>query len=521
MASSNVLGVQDAYALINSIAAQALGTELTATNTSSFVTVGEAIMQTGLESTLNAIGYVLGRTIFSIRPYRAKLSTLERDPERYGMITRKITYLYNQAEETSDFNTQLNPAQLDDGESIDMYVINAPKTVQLCFPGAQSLQYHYTRFRDQLRLAFSNETEFIRFWEGVSVEFYNNLEFQKEQKARAVLINRIAGNAAMGIGIVDMTYEFNAAFNTSYTREQLLTNYAEDFWKFACARIKADSDRLTDRSLANHASLDGYMPIIRHTPKDRQRCIMYNPAFINAKAQVYSTLFNPKYLDIGEFEGVNYWQSSDDPTAINVTPSILNTTTGEANAALSNVEIPYVLGCLFDEEAVGVMPKFDYISVTPFNSRGGYFNTFVHWLFKMYTDYSENFICYVMGDVATAKLTALIGTGDIGTQFDPDVTDYTVNVANNVTSITLYPNYTETFFIKCYLNDTFRGSLANVNVSVGDNIFKIVVGAPGYKSTTYTVNYVRAAEAKDGGGDDPEEKVEEPETKSTKSTKSK
>ena len=164
MASTNVLGVQDAYQLINQLAAQALGASIQATDLSSFVTVGEQLMQTGLESTLNAIGYILGRTIFSIRPYRAKLSTLEKDPERFGAITRKITYLTPWAEETDDFNTQIDGTKLADDASVDMFKIKGPKAVQLCFPGAVSLQDHYTIFRDQLRLAFSSPEELIRFW---------------------------------------------------------------------------------------------------------------------------------------------------------------------------------------------------------------------------------------------------------------------------------------------------------------------------------------------------------------------
>lgn len=438
MASSNVLGVQDAYQLINSIASQAIGaTGLTATDTSSFIKVGEAIMQTGLESTLNAIGYVLGKTIFSIRPYRAKLSTLEREAERFGFITRKITYLMMEAEATGDYNTQLNSSQLADGSSIDPYVIKKPKAMQLCFPGAESLQDHYTTFRDQLAVAFSNEAEFIRFWEGVSVNVYNMIELQKEAKARAVLCNRIAGQVAMGIGVRDLVAMYNTTFGTAYTREQLLTTYAESFWKFVTATVKIDSNKLTDMSAANHAQISGYAAIVRHTPKDRQRMIMYEPAFINAKAQVWSTLFNPEYLDIGDFEGVNYWQSQLSPESISCTPSILNTTTGEANAAGSNVSIPYVLGILYDEEALGVMPKFEYVSVTPFNSRGGYFNTFFHYLYKSYVDYSENALVYVLGDGGSAELTSLtIGALTLTPSFDGDTFSYTTSTTDASNTIT-------------------------------------------------------------------------------------
>ena len=499
MASSNVLGVQDAYQLINQLAAQALGgSSLQATDTSSFVTVGEAIMQTGLESTLNAIGYVLGRTIFSIRPYRAKLSTLERDPERFGMITRKITYLYTQAEETDDFNTQIDGTKLADGSSVDMFKINAPKAMQTCFPGAQSLQNHYTRFRDQLRLAFSNETEFIRFWEGVTVEFYNNLETQKEQKSRAVLLNRIAGQIAMNVGVVDLVYEYNATHNTTYTRADLLSTYLDDFAKFVAARIQIDSDRLSDRSVNNHAHIDGYAPIIRHTPKERQRMIMYSPFFQGLRAELYSSLFNPQYLNIGDFEGLNYWQSQESPASIVITPSILNTTTGEANAAGDPVEMEYILGILFDEEALGVMPKFDYVSVTPFNSAGGYYNTYVHWLFKMFNDYTENGIVYVLGDVGQIKATNIIQTssGTLTPTFDPDVYDYTINVANNVGSTSVFISVDEGVTVRSYVDGVYTYPTHSVTLNVGDTVFKYVLSKPGYESSIYTITVTRAAEAK-------------------------
>lgn len=496
MASSNVLGVQDAYALINSIAAQALGAPIQVVDSSSFVTVGEMLLNTAPETTMNAISYVLGRTIFSIRPYRRKLSTLERDEERFGMITRKITYLTGWAEKTQDFNTQVDATRLADGQSVDMYTIKAPKEVQLSFPGSQALQDHVTRFRNQLRLAFANETEFLRFWEGAMVQFYNMLELRKEAKSRAVLCNRIAGQVAMGVGVVDLTYEFNAAKGTSYTRAQLLNEHAEDFWKFTAARIQNDSDKMTEMSNDNHANLSGYDPIPRHTPKDRQRMFMYNPAYNDARAQVWSSLFNPQYLGIGDFEGVNYWQSQADPAKIDYTPSILNTTTGEANAAGSHVEIPYVLGILHDEEALGVMPKWDYASATPENSAGGYWNFYVHWLFKMYNDYTENSIVYVMGDVGDAQLSGItISTGTLTPAFNAGVYAYAVSVANTDSTIDTIPTAAEGILMQKYVNGVYVSG-ATCSLNVGENVITITASKPGYAPHTYTITVTRAAEAK-------------------------
>lgn len=517
MASTNVLGVQDAYVLINSIAAQSLGGSLQATDLTSFITVGETLMQTGIESTLNAIGYVLGRTIFASRPYRAKLSTLERDPERYGMITRKITYLTGWAEETDNFNTQIDGSKLVDDASIDPFNIKKPKALQLSFPGAQSLQDHYTIFRDQLRLAFSSPEELIRFWEGISVEFFNMIETQKEAKSRAVLINRIAGQADMNIGVVDLVYEYNSAHNTSYSRADLLSTYYEQFSKFVAARIKIDSDRLTDRSVNNHASLTGYDPIVRHTPHARQKMVMYGPFFEGMKAEVYSSIFNPEYLNIGDFEAVNFWQSQEYPASINAKPNILNTTTGEANVAGDYVELPYVLGILFDEDALGIMPKFESAG-SVYNPRGEYSNLFWHWLFKMYNDYTENSIVYVLGDVDTVKLSNLTtNQGALTPAFSADTLVYTKNVANAISTISITRNVSvEGALAQLYdANMNFIGT-SYTDLAVGDNVFYVVVSKPGYTSTTYTITVTRAAEAKNGDDDEP---AEEPEVKSTRSKK--
>lgn len=524
MASSNVLGVQDAYQLINAISAQSVGaTGLTATDTSSFVKVAEAIMQTGLESTMNAIGYVLGRTIFSIRPYKSKLASLERDPERFGMITRKITYLMKGASKSNNWNTQIDGTQLEDGASVDPFVINAPKAVQLCIPGAETLQTDYTVFKDQLRLAFSNESEFIRFWETVALHVMNMIELQKESKGRVVLCNFIAGKVAMEAGqqgVRDLVYDFNVAFGTSYTREQLLTTYASDFWKFVAAEIKNDSERMSDMTAYHHENLTGYDPIIRHTPKDRQKLVVYGPAFNAEKAYVFSTLFNPQYLDIATTEEVTHWQSKDYPASIDITPSILNTTTGEANAALAAVSVPYVLGVLFDEEALGIMPKFDSAG-SIYNPYGMYTNIVWHWLYKSYCDYTENGIVYVLGDLPTEDGPRLASVGpsalNISPSFNKDTFTYTATPAAGSTRPYFAPEVgTEVYSIT--INGNSVQNNANFTFVAGETYVIIVtVTKPGYALVVYTFT-ATVPSAKNG--DDSEADPEEEPIKATKSTKS-
>ena len=396
---ANVLTPVDVYALMNDVVSQATGrTDLTVVDTTTFTSVGEIVLRTGIENTINAISTVIGKTIFSVRPYKGKLESLRVAQQRWGGQIRKIINLYDEAEKSDDWNTDVAQNTLVDGGSVDMYKIRKPKALQLNFYGTKPLQKHITRFRDQLSLAFQSEDEFIRFIDSVMIEFSNEIELLNEAKSRTTLLNYMAGISSMGLTEVDLVAEYNNEYNTQYTRAQLLSTYIESFMKFVAAEIKIYSSKLTDMSTLYHANLTGYNKIMRHTPKERQKMIMYEPIFIKTQAEVYSGLFNPEYLDIGSFEGVNYWQSQSTPTSINVKPNILDVATGASKDADTPVNLDYVLGILFDEEACGVMPQFDYSSTTPFNSAGGYYNMYMHWRFNSYCDYTENAVLFVMGE---------------------------------------------------------------------------------------------------------------------------
>lgn len=395
----------DTYALFNDIVKQATGrADLTAVDTTTFATVGETALKTGTENVLNAISTVLARTIFSVRPYTGKLETLRVASERWGAMTRKLVPLIGEtAEPSTDYNTNIQPNQLDDGNSIDMYKIRKQKMVQLNFIGTKKLQKHVTRFRDQLSVAFSNPTEFQNFMDALAVQWYNEIELINENQSRLTLVNFIAGLQDMSLGnVIDLVATYNTDNGTQYTRSELLSTHLKEFMSYVAGQIKIYANYLTDYSVMYHANITGYDPIARHTPKDRQKLIMYSPIFIKTQAEVYPTLFNPEYLDIGTFEGVNFWQNKKTPTQVSAKPNVLDINTGESVDG-NNVTIPYVLGILFDEEACGVVPQFDYASTTPFNSAGGYYNLYQHWRFNSYVDFTENALLFVLGEGGSSK----------------------------------------------------------------------------------------------------------------------
>lgn len=402
----------DVYAIVNEVCYQATGRQdLRAVDTSTFLSVGAVLTATQYqqENTLNAIGLVLSKTIYGVRPYRSSLDILRADEQRWGAVVRKINPLDMDAEESQDYNTDLNPTQLADGESIDMFKIKNLKVIELDFWGTKKLQTHITRYRDQLAGAFQSEGDFMRFIDAIMTEFYNSIERRNEARTRAVVLNAIAGTYAMSATapscVVDVVAGFNAKKGTSYTRDVLINQHAEEFLKYFVGTIKKYGKRLRDSTALYHANLTGKPAFLRHTPENLARLIMYEPYFIDAETEVMPTVFNPDKLAIGDYQGVNFWQDPLQPEKVSVAKANIVNVADGTSVDSNAVALDCVLGMLYDVEFMGVFPQFEYQSVTPFNSAGGYWNLYYHWRFNNWTDYSENHVLFIAGPGGNTKTT--------------------------------------------------------------------------------------------------------------------
>lgn len=395
---ANSLVVQDAYPVINELYKMATGREnLKAVDTSSFVAVGETMLRTGVEPTLKALSQWCGKTYFEMEKYRSGVfRSIIEDNERWGSITREIITLPNDAEASQDWNTNLNENQLADGQSVDMYKINAPKAVELKFYGSKVLQSHITRFRDQLALAFSNEAEFLMFVSSYMTAYYNDIESRNEAKRRLTVLNFMAGISSLGTNEVDLVKAYNTEYGTELTRKQLLSpEHHKDFMAFVVSRVKKDSKKMQDRTTKYHMNLTG-KDILRFTRPENQKLLMYTDFWVDSETQVLPEVFNDKYLKIADMELVNGWQEFDSP-AINITPSIIDAD-GVSKKATTVVSLPYVLGLLYDRRALGVNNQWMYSASTPFNAAGGYYNIYDHYRFNAWNNFTHNAILYVLGE---------------------------------------------------------------------------------------------------------------------------
>lgn len=408
----------DACAIVQAMVEEMTGqtSSVTTVNSSNFVSVGETILRSGTENTVNTLSLVLGRSFMAVREYKAKLMIMNAlNSGLYANRVRKISYYSRKAQESGAFNTNLNVNHAmgydngaNGGASLPtMWEQNAPVPLELNFGGRSAWDDSTTVYEDQLQSAFRSPEEFAAFVNGIMVEKGNDIESQKEAFNRMTLLNYIAGiydlNAVNGAAI-DMTAAYNTNRGTSYTTAQILGNptYLGDFVKFFVETVKTLSDRLTHRSVLYHWSpaktVGGVSyELLRHTPKDKQKLIMYNPFWIKAEATVMPTLFNPQYLKIENFEGVDYWQNENVPMAIDVTPAIPDVSDPTQQIAGANVALDNVLGVLYDEDALMVDYQLDSSYSTPVEARKRYRNIWWHFAKNAINDFTENGILLYMG----------------------------------------------------------------------------------------------------------------------------
>lgn len=392
----NELDFNQISTVLNTIVEQATGQTAGAmVNTSDFVSVATTALKLGYDKLNTAISQVLGRTIFSIRPYNAKFRSMMVDRQTYGHIVRKINYIDGKFTDDEAFNLQ-------NGQSIDPWKVNKPQAIQTNFYGANTFYKSITRYGQQLDVAFRSPEELAEFWSGVMQNISDMNEQAHEQIARMTLANQAGAALSDGAGegqVVHLLTEYNAKTGLSLDAQTVYTpdNYVA-FIRWVYARINTIQDMLTERSSYYHRNPTSATPVSgvinRHTPRRDQRLYMFAPALNEINASVLSQTFNDDLIRYNNVELVNYWQSIDAPAKINVTPSYMDTDgtvkVGEA------VEKDNVFAILIDREACGTTIFNQRMAATPYNVAGDYFNYGWGWTERYWNDSTENTVVFLL-----------------------------------------------------------------------------------------------------------------------------
>lgn len=404
---ANDLTFDQLSTVLTAITNQATGVNnIQPVDTSSFVTVAQTALKTGYDPLATAISQVLSKTIFSVRPYTRKFKGLNVSNQRYGNHVRKLLTIDKPFEDDDRL-------KLVDGQSIDQYKVNKPKVLQTNFYGANQYQKSVTIYKDQLDCAFSSTDEFASFISMVMQNASDMIEQAHEETARATLSNLISGIYEMektgatlatanggrrSINLLDLYNQTKGA--TLKVADVFKSENFESFVKFSFSTINTIADLMTDRNTLFSSQLEDYT-VIRHTPKNRMKFYLYADLVNKINSEVYSTVFNPDFLKLVDFERVNFWQSALDPSKINSKPVLLNS--DGTLSSPSTISMSNVFGVLFDEEAAGYTTVNEWSQPSPFNARGGYYNQFWHFTDRYWNDFTENAVIFYIEDSGVAS----------------------------------------------------------------------------------------------------------------------
>lgn len=366
------------YSLVNQIAKETMGTNtIEATDTSSLVALGNLVLSstTNTENFMNTLVQRIGRTIISYRKYTSKLRGLVKDDMQWGAIVQKIKVAMPEMIEDKAYDLQ-------DGQSVDMYIVQKPKAKQKFFAIRTPYAMFITMQEWQLKEAFTSASTMGSFVSAVFGEVQNALELGIENLGRLTMANYMALTGATQR--IHLLTNYNDINGTALTAEQ--AKLSEPFLRYAIGQMNLYSNRLENMSTLYNTEGE-----TRHTPKSMQTFAILDEIEMLMQTQVQYAAFHDNYVKREANISVPYWQAAKSPYNIN-----LKVQDSENPGTAKTVAIDNIIGFLFDRDALGTYRQEESVLTTPINARGRYANTFWHEKQLWFNDLSENGIIFCL-----------------------------------------------------------------------------------------------------------------------------
>lgn len=403
MANVNSNIIYQAGTLLADVVQQATGRKvLTASTPGEWTSVAQSALSAGVEPILNTLVNMWSRTIFSVRPYSAKLKGLEMSADRFGLMTRKLSPV---VKDPGDDAAYLWPVAYDagqtpatgDGHSVDMYAISKKQVLQTGFAGAAVYQEIFTIFKDQLDGAFQSAAEFMAFNEMQLADRSNSIESWKENAKRSLLANMILSlNAENQTGrVIHLITEFNADTGASLTSTTVFSpaNFP-GFVRWMVARFNTLARMMSERTAMFQTTISGKY-VLRHTPAEDLRVYITGRFKDMMDTMALSVTFNDQYLKMADVEGINFWQAPSSPASVTGKPTYTNTS-GVATTPASASTVSNIVSVMFDRDALGMASVLEESALTPYNVSGRYWNNAYNNKFKTRFDMTEKAVLLLL-----------------------------------------------------------------------------------------------------------------------------
>lgn len=385
--------VQQIYGIVNSVGEQALGEKaVTVTDTASFVALGNQILNssTNVDKWTGALIDLVGRTVFSIRPYlRNNKDGMRIEPFEFGCILQKIRVDLPDASQNNAWEIAAT------GYKPEYAPVIKTTVNQKLFDKISTWEIDVTIPDTILKTAFRNEQSMATFIDAVFVAVDTRMELALEGTADLTRANFIAHKmiGSTGINAINLLKGFNDLFNptTALTAAEALTN--KDFLRYAANEIGKWKVRLS--RLSTLFNLEEYP---RHTPEEYLVFVALQDFESAETVYLESDTYNKQLVALPHYTTVPYWQGSGTDYSFAETSKISVSVPG-ATPQEANVEATYtgVLGIMYDIEAMGITIN-ERRTTSERNNKDEYTNYYNKANIGFFNDMSENGIVFYIAD---------------------------------------------------------------------------------------------------------------------------
>lgn len=338
---------------------------------------GKLLLEAGgdIDATYNSLyGRLLARVtdmVISNRKYTAG-NGLMTDYRTYGALVEKVYFDPITAQDSAIWNLQ-------NGKSVDPFIISAPETQTKVFSARNSWQIPYTISTRQIRASVTNDSEVMAFVNGIALVAENSMEMQvetlKNQARNNFIAERIHENN--NIRVVKLLTEYNTLKGTTLTVDNALVD--ADFLKYASFKIRTTLDYF--KKMTTLFSANGQY---HFTPEEDLRLTILS--YFNTSIETYlqSTTYNDALVKLNGYDTIPYWQGTggslnfSDISRVNV-----------KTASGFDVDETGIVGIAHDIDAIGVTIWNNNVT-SQYNGRGDYTNYWINLEVGLYNDLNEN-----------------------------------------------------------------------------------------------------------------------------------
>ena len=356
--------INDLHEVVNDLVSQGMGAEaIDQIDMSNLASLGDAIIQSGANGTNDVIfgKFVdrITRFIVANRAYKSKFDFLYMDPVTFGAVIQKV-HVACQVTQTSGKYIQGDNAT---AAELTGQMQNLPTVHVSLYTNFNSWEVSVTITEEQIKTGFRSAEELAAFISGIFMALDTSIEKELESYNRGVLA------AYMG-ELINAQAEADTAGETKRMAVNLLVQYYNetgevvsaanawfdpDFLRWFTSFMKDEKSLFSELNVLRNA--DG---LEKHTPEDYTMFLINTKFADNVQRFMQSNVYHDAFVTMPGYREIDYWQGLGDLSAkdrTTIDAKLISTTTTEGVTTNNTINMPYIIGVMFDPFAVGITVK--------------------------------------------------------------------------------------------------------------------------------------------------------------------